>query len=550
MHLQRNTFSGFLPRTQVLRALTLLLLGVLLAVAVGHLIARLAYELQGPFNFDSPIYWAVGRGIVNGLTPYADLFETKPPGIFLVSALSFYIFDDVTLTHVLQSMVFLSFPIIVVGTAWFMLRDLPRYRRVMGLGVTALYACVVTLYIANRSGEVQVESFGALFGTFYACILALRPTTLTRRLRLALAGMILLSIGFKEPFLLTCLALALLQYSSDDRLFERLGTAFFRPAAVACVVGAFLLLMMGYLVPYLTVYLPEMLGNHITEYGPLWQRALDVPLLFVDLLHYNRALALVVLGLFIVQVLSVYDRARPLVLVLQHFFFTLVAVYSLSVTVAAGGQYYDHHFVFAAPALFTFYLTALRLYATNALPAHLARTATAALLLGLLYTTLGLRNEHYSDRLYWAHKDEAEMRTIARNIDAIIDECDLDSYMFIGQNGIQPFSYTRHSPVGPLFLQYNSWMNKYRPAFQQSTMNNLFEAKLVVLQNFELAEYTNQANAYLHSHFSAYPWSCAKQYNRPGPFTFFYRNTSKGVAVRKKDKEVHGAAPALPGQPE
>ena len=45
------------------------------------------------------------------------------------------------------------------------------------------------------------------------------------------------------------------------------------------------------------------------------------------------------------------------------------------------------------------------------------------------------------------------MRAISARIDKILDACKLDRYMFIGQNGLQPYAFTKHSPVGPLFLQ-------------------------------------------------------------------------------------------------
>ena len=35
--------------------------------------------------------WTIGHGILKGLVPYRDLYETKPPGIFLVSALSYLV---------------------------------------------------------------------------------------------------------------------------------------------------------------------------------------------------------------------------------------------------------------------------------------------------------------------------------------------------------------------------------------------------------------------------------------------------------------------------
>jgi hypothetical protein len=52
-----------------------------------HLIYILSAESQRSVS-DYLLYTVVGRGILNGLTPYIDLFESKPPGMFLLAAVS------------------------------------------------------------------------------------------------------------------------------------------------------------------------------------------------------------------------------------------------------------------------------------------------------------------------------------------------------------------------------------------------------------------------------------------------------------------------------
>ena len=49
------------------------------------------YELHHAYTADAPQYWAIGRGILNGLMPYTNMYENKPLGIFLLSAISFFI---------------------------------------------------------------------------------------------------------------------------------------------------------------------------------------------------------------------------------------------------------------------------------------------------------------------------------------------------------------------------------------------------------------------------------------------------------------------------
>src|SRR3989344_8992683 len=80
------------------------LLAVVFLKGSYEVFLRLFYEIQGPYTGDSTIYWAVGRGILNGLTPYTDLFETKPPGIFLLSAMSIALTGGPMLGTVIQTL--------------------------------------------------------------------------------------------------------------------------------------------------------------------------------------------------------------------------------------------------------------------------------------------------------------------------------------------------------------------------------------------------------------------------------------------------------------
>jgi hypothetical protein len=68
-------------------AVALLAIGIVAAaLAAGfHLAQMLALEARGAINSDGIAYLIVGRGILNGLRPYADLFESKPPGMYFLS---------------------------------------------------------------------------------------------------------------------------------------------------------------------------------------------------------------------------------------------------------------------------------------------------------------------------------------------------------------------------------------------------------------------------------------------------------------------------------
>lgn len=68
-------------------AVILCVILIALAISFYRLSVIILYQVQMPAVSDGAIYYAMGRGIVNGLTPYIDLFETKPPGIFFAQCI-------------------------------------------------------------------------------------------------------------------------------------------------------------------------------------------------------------------------------------------------------------------------------------------------------------------------------------------------------------------------------------------------------------------------------------------------------------------------------
>ena len=66
------------------------------AVAKGayHLLSQAWFFYGGAFSGDTKYYWAMGQGYLNGLELYTDIFDTKPPAIYLLGALSYWLLGD------------------------------------------------------------------------------------------------------------------------------------------------------------------------------------------------------------------------------------------------------------------------------------------------------------------------------------------------------------------------------------------------------------------------------------------------------------------------
>lgn len=201
------------------------------------------------------MYWTVGRGIVNGLSPYVDLFDNKPPGMFLISALSFWLTDSVAVCFFLQSIILFLLPL--TGIVPVIVNAQKKHRWLL-VAIACLFSVSFTLFTGELGGEFQTESFGAFFACLYVAIIAIpRPMG---RWRILAAGIALFATSFtKEPFFITCLAAALLLCKTKRAFFDR----FIIPTGIGAILGVVVLWLLGSLGGYFSIYLPFQLGHEM-----------------------------------------------------------------------------------------------------------------------------------------------------------------------------------------------------------------------------------------------------------------------------------------------
>lgn len=277
-------------------------LAVLLALAALAALYTLADHLavpwrEGRYGGDMGNYFTLGRGILNGLVPYRDLFETKPPGIFWLAALSLWLTGGDNLYLGAQAVAVVGVPLALVLLAF---RESHHRQWPWRLNV-CLFAWVagvaLALYMLRRGNGYQTESYGAFFAVLYLVAVTWDRERMSH-VRTVLAAIYLLgSFGMKEPFLIAALASALL-VAPDWRFFVR---AFLIPLALAVVMGTVLMALLGYLGPYLHIYLPEIMsgrlrtartymfadmgGQKFSARYPLWLRLLASGELFQNLTY-------------------------------------------------------------------------------------------------------------------------------------------------------------------------------------------------------------------------------------------------------------------------
>ncbi len=491
-----SRFARWMPRIGIAVAALCVMVGAVL------LIEQLAFESFGLARYDARLYWTVGRGILRGLIPYRDLFETKPPGIFLISALSFWLRGDASVGTWAQVAVL---GIVPVAVSCVLLHRYPKH--LVLAWCCALLSIALTLYTADRSGRFQVESFGSCFIVLYACILAWNDAPLGSKRLFAAAACLLCGIGLKEPFILTAFAVALFLRPRDA------ARSFFLPLFMGGVAGGIILLWTGYADPYVNIYLRHMIGEQVQSRGSPIIRGLDVPRMLGDVWDYSRPLywSIVLAGIAQVALLWRKTDARDAITSL------LLGTYLLSIAVGTGVMYFHHHFVFAVPGYIALFLALL---ANTARSEWRLRPLHAAALALVVACTFSLHANTPYRAVVLAERETSEQQRDAAVVDALLDACGRSQYLYVGKHVDTIYAYTQHLPLGPIFAQ----ATLMRPIgdFAEPFLENIGRADLIIVGDHDRLEAA--AEEYMDAHFSEVPWTCAEPYaSRLSRYDLLYR---------------------------
>jgi len=453
--------------------------------AFVELCVRINYELSGIYQiWDAPIYYAVGRGIVNGIAPWGGLWEIKPPGIFLVSAISFKFFDSPVFTYYFQVFVLILTAAVPI-VAYFLLSS---YRSTLKLAFSMLAGLLLALYSAERSGEFQVESFGAAFACIAVFAMAMPNFEQRKILCTSLAAIgILGACGFKEPFLFPLFGVSLI-FCKDikDWLYR-----FALPLAIAVLLGFVILLACGWLGDFLH-YLKFMSSNHISKYGSPLGRALEFNRIYNDLYSFSRGFTIALLILLFLPLLKLFRNIKAN----EETFFTKIAFFGMafflsSYAVGLGGEFFEHHFAFALPFYMALVLLLLKNWnGENFLVSKFGLLCLIFLAMGTLDLPFRFERNlrefgnHFhinlNQRTKYMNEGVKEIKEAAAYLDSKMDEFGIDRYVFIGNHtpGTQIYGWTKHSPMGPYFNQQPKW---FEIGVGDSLISNLKKTDAVVI---------------------------------------------------------------------
>lgn len=469
------------------------LLGIAILVACVGLLARVWYELgSGVLHNDALIFQTVARGYLSGYMPYSDLFETKPPGIFLIHALSWWMFDSQLLVKVLQGIALVGIPLLTLIPVLGIIEKRPAQQRQILSLLTILFGLLLSLYTANQAGEGLTESYGA-FTALWFFVLILTGKWKTVYL---LGLLLLISVGLKEPFFLIILAGVILLSTSLTRTF-------LMPLCIAVVLALLALLVTGIASPFFQVYLPHMMTYHIHQFAtPIYLRMFEVWRTFINMGAYSWWFAI---GITCVVAFVIRNSVVS----------TIIALLLMFLAIAVGGDFYGHHFIFAVPLYAVFWWKFVE---------HVDARSFFVPVLAIVFACGALFDTSFSYAQASAHwkEREAELRSVAQKIDTVMERCHYDRYLQMIVRGYGPYPYTEASPYGPIFVHYNRFIGRTQE-YTNAHIRALQEAPLVLIDDLENTNITDFAQQYFDVQFTPEPPECAGDFDGILPYHLLFR---------------------------
>jgi hypothetical protein len=291
-----------------------------------------------------------------------------------------------------------------------------------------------------------------------------------------------LAIMTKEPMLLAAIAVALINARTRRDYAE-----FAAMLGLAGLLAVLALWVTGALHAYLYIYLPQMLGHTSFSDKPLntgsvLERAVDWTHMRDDLWKYSPGL-FVALAAATVSVMARERRdGRSALSLMTRWGLALTVV---GVAIGLSGLYYDHQFVPLVPLAMAILVTWL---VSDEAPMTFS---SAAAVLGLAAAVVGHQKFDFDKELATRKNGIAAARTAAAQIDRALDCTGETRYAYLGANGTQPWGWTKHSPIGPYFLQYNGWFSASEPRHREQLLDALKHTRLLVFHNLNAGDFND-----------------------------------------------------------
>ena len=482
------------------------------------------YELSHAYTADAPMYWAVGRGMLNGILPYSGLYENKPLGIFLISMISFLLTDDTILCNIfsiLSILVIVLVPTIsVINICKNKEINYEDKSILLIIIITFLGSLLLLTYSEERSGAFQVEQIGAAFSLLFIwSVIRLKNVTNKKEKIISIcfsALFIMISVMMKEPFLFVSVAGCLLFIDS----FKEFLSYLMLPLCIGGLMYFLVLFVTGTIKPYFEIYFMYMLNSKLGGSDSAFSRILNLDIIYDDFNYFDELFIIILLFLILTFLGFLWYKKK--LTKIYHVIRVVLAVVIASFCVGMGGQYYNHHFVFALPIYSTFII-----YGSSLLSNYIKYRGFVNIFMFTFALVLLIVNGAQCHRTYAGDYTERYNLIVnkAKYVDELLDFYGEERYQFIGFNGEDEFyGLTKHSPKGPVFVQDADNFLEDDTWFAKSFLQQLNESNIVIFKEINMPSIEKEVMDILCNDFSDTP--PYDFYDAPLDFNYiiYYRN--------------------------
>lgn len=159
--MDKKSGGYFFQRNGLFIALGIIFFSLLISIAGREIYMRLSYELHEVYTADNSLYFAVGKGMLHGYAPYRDLYENKPPMVFLLSAISYALTGNFYLVNIICFVNIIILIVLPLVFLWKNKADSSLLTTLLLAFAILTISLLLALYGEARSGEGQVELYGA-----------------------------------------------------------------------------------------------------------------------------------------------------------------------------------------------------------------------------------------------------------------------------------------------------------------------------------------------------------------------------------------------------
>ena len=480
-----------------IKVLTFFFSLLLILPSLHFFYSRFCYDLKFPIVYDAFALAMVGRGFSNGFLPYADIFEVKPIGIFILHFISYKLTDTLLLSHLFHifcyALLFLM-PLLFIKFVIIKNKSIIQYSLAIGI------SSILITYVDLKGGRLFPELFGVFFSCLYVIVINTDFYKKHEKISYMISGLLIcIACNFKEPFLLTILSTSII-FSQNLKVFSK---KFVIPFLIACILSTTFLISLHLLLPFFE-YLHYMVFVHsIADNQTIFKRAFfDINNIFMTLNDFDYFLGYVFLLLLIFPIFNtlygkifIINKIKYASLLSMKL---LLALYIATMAVRSSGMYYYQHNCFALPFIFALLIYFLKTVNLKKMPIICYSLIIYLCLITSLYYYPTNKILNSSDDFFY----DSQLKAEANYVDAILDKIDEKTYVYIGGLGFHLWGYTKHSPKGKYAVQVSNWNAEKLPKFYESIIDNVSDAKLIIFNNYKDEKLKNKIEPILNKNFT------------------------------------------------